>query len=161
MNQVFLSLGSNMGNRRAHLKKAARLLDSDGDSVPNSSPVYETEPWGTTRQRHYYNQVVELATFLKPAELLEKLHRIEFICGRKHTSERYAPRPMDIDILFYEHIILTTETLKIPHPLLHERRFVLVPITDIAPEFVHPVLGKTMNQLLTSCEDEMKVVKIS
>ena len=161
MNQVFLSLGSNVGNRSANLQKAINLLDPGKHSEMRESFIYETEPWGPREQRNFYNQVIEFSTYWDPLGLLEEIHRIETVCGRKLLREQNAPRPIDIDILFYNDRILTTDNLKIPHPLIHMRRFVLVPMMDLAPGFRHPVLGKTMTQLLAVCEDTMKVVRIS
>jgi len=160
MNSIYLSIGSNTGNRREYLKKALQLLESGNDSIGSVSPVYETEPWGVRNQQNFYNLAVELVSELEPAALLEKIHHIEHICGRKRTVELYSPRTLDIDILFYNNLILTTDDLKIPHPLLHSRLFVLVPMGDIAPDFRHPVLGKTIRQLIRKCDDGSKVSKI-
>lgn len=137
------------------------MLDPGKISEIRESFIYETEPWGAREQRNFLNQVIEYSTLLEPFELLEEIHRIETKCGRKLLRAKYAPRPIDIDILFYNDRILTTERLKIPHPLIHMRKFVLVPMLDLAPEFRHPVLGKTIAQLLTLCEDNMKVVRLS
>jgi 2-amino-4-hydroxy-6-hydroxymethyldihydropteridine diphosphokinase len=160
MHQVFLSLGSNMGNRKSNLGKAVKKLGTDNGQIAKESSIYETEAWGNKPQRNYYNQAIELLTNLDPPALLIQIHRIEVSLGRVFTIERFVPRPVDIDILFYENLIYTSESLMIPHPLIHSRRFVLVPMVEIAPEFLHPVLGKTIEQLLMLCDDELKVEKI-
>jgi 2-amino-4-hydroxy-6-hydroxymethyldihydropteridine diphosphokinase len=160
MHQVYLSLGSNIGKRKANLNRAIMLLGSEPDYIGKVSSIYETEPWGCSHQRNFFNQVVELMTYFSPVELLERLHEIEKLCGRELTDERYAARTLDIDMLFYERSIIALEQLKVPHPLIHKRLFVLIPLAEITPDFIHPVFGKTVSQLLAVCEDEKKVLKI-
>ena len=159
MSLVYLSLGTNLGNRRTNLETGIELLVSKGLKLLRSSEIYETEPWGFKEQPAFYNQVIEVATELDPAILLRLIHDIEKSCGRRRLM-RYGPRPLDIDILFYDSLIHTAEDLKIPHPLIHARRFVLVPLADLVPELRHPVLGKTIRKLLTSCDDHGQVRKI-
>jgi 2-amino-4-hydroxy-6-hydroxymethyldihydropteridine diphosphokinase len=160
MPRVFLSLGSNAGQRKANLNKAIRLLESMPCKIIHVSSRYETEPWGSLQQQNFYNQVVEITTALNPFLLLNKLQEIERKCGRIPSTEHYAPRTLDVDILFYDDRIISAENLKIPHPLLPARKFVLIPLVEIAPELNHPVLGKSMVQLLDTCKDDKRVLRI-
>ncbi len=156
MHQVFVSLGSNVGNRKENLKQALLYLKQN-NQILHISSVYETAPWGNADQGNFLNQIAEIASDYKPAELLEFLQDIESQMGREPSEMRYQPRVIDIDILFYEHIIITSPALMIPHPLIHERRFILVPMVEIAEKFVHPVLGRTMKELLDRCDDDLEI----
>ena len=147
---AYLALGSNLGNRLGNLKNAISNLTPQMD-VKKKSPVYETPPWGHTDQPPFLNQCVMVETYLEPENLLPHLKRLETVLGREPTFEN-GPRVIDIDILFYDDLILNTPPLVIPHPRLHMRGFVLVPLNDIAPDMVHPVLGKPVNELLLDVE---------
>lgn len=158
-NKVYLLLGSNLGNRVFFLNRAIeRLTESVGDLITKSS-VYETQSWGYDDQP-YYNQVVEIATELQPLTLLNLIHIIETDLGRKRTSNFYQARTIDIDILFYDVEVINTTDLIVPHRFLHLRKFVLIPLSEIAGNFVHPIFNKTINQLLEDCEDNLEVTKI-
>jgi len=159
MNRIYLSLGSNQGNRRTNLEQALVLIGGRAGLIKARSSVYETEPWGFRSALNFYNQAVELLTDLKSAALLDTIHEIEIICGRMPVAKRYAPRPIDIDILFFNDEIIDEPTLKVPHPFLHLRRFVLVPMSEIAPDLVHPVLKRNIRELLQECSDDKRVVK--
>jgi 2-amino-4-hydroxy-6-hydroxymethyldihydropteridine diphosphokinase len=145
---VYLALGANLGDRPANLCAAIAALPPSV-VVRQSSPVYETPPWGLTDQPAFLNMVVKAETRLEPAALLAYLKRIEQELGRAPTV-RWGPRLIDMDILFYGDLILNTPGLAIPHPRLHERAFVLVPLSDIAPDLRHPVSGKTVSELLAA-----------
>lgn len=144
--RVFIALGSNLGDREKNLRTAIALL-SHFVSVQKISPIYETEPWGFKDQPSFFNQVLEGLTRFKPVILLKRLKSIEKKMGRK-PGIRYGPRLIDLDILFYDDLILDEPGLAIPHPRLHERAFVLVPLENIAPHLVHPVLNQTIHDLL-------------
>ena len=143
---VYLSLGSNMGNRLANLKAAISNL-APQMTLKKKSSVYETPPWGFTDQPGFLNQVVKVETYLQPEPLLGHLKRLESALGRVPSFEN-GPRLIDIDILFFDDVILDTATIAIPHPRLHKRAFVLVPLAELEPDLLHPVLRKTVSELL-------------
>ena len=159
MNKVFLGIGTNLGNRENNLKEAVASIEEHVGKVLNSSSVYETEPWGFQSDDGFLNMVVNVETRLAPSGLLGRILEIESLLGRVRGETRYASRIIDIDILLYEDRIIDEESLKIPHPLLQERRFVLVPLCEIASEMIHPVLKKSFSVLLKTCTDESNVKK--
>ncbi len=147
---VYLALGTNLGDRPANLRAAIAALASIV-TVLAESPVYETPPWGVTDQPPFLNMAIKGETRLDPLALLTELKRLETRLGRR-PSIRYGPRLIDVDILFYDDLILNTPELVIPHPRLHERAFVLVPLADLAPDLAHPVLGKSVRELLAAVD---------
>ncbi len=149
---VYLSLGTNMGDRAANLKQAVTSLTPQM-TVKKKSEVYETPPWGYTEQDEFLNQVVMATTYLEPEPLLKHLKRLEVALGREATF-RYGPRLIDIDILFYDDLVLETPLLTIPHPHVYDRGFVLVPLMDIAPEFVHPVTKIKVSEMIALTNTE-------
>lgn len=153
---VYLALGSNIGNRAANLKEAIASLAPQME-VKAKSDVYETPPWGFADQGKFLNQVLRAETYLKPEQLLKHLKRLEVALGRKPSFQN-GPRLIDIDILFYDDLVLYSPALMIPHPHMHERGFVLVPLMDIAPDFVHPVQKKSIREL-ASLVDVNGIVK--
>ena len=160
MNKVFLGIGSNLGDRSANLKKAVSKINEIIGRVAKSSSVYEAEPWGFEAEEQFYNMVVETETLLSPSGVLGAILMIEAELGRLRTEKQYSSRNIDIDILFYNDLVMNEEALIVPHPHLHERKFVLVPLYEIAPEFVHPVMNMTIADLLGSCDDKSDVRKI-
>lgn len=143
---VFLALGTNLGNRLENLQKAKQSLPPKVEILEESS-IYETPPWGYLDQPEFLNQVIEVKTKLPPWRLLRYLKAIEQQMGRV-TLFRYGPRVIDLDIIFYGERVIDREKLKIPHPRMTERAFVLVPLAEIAPNLVHPVMGTSITELL-------------
>ncbi|MDF1519646.1 MAG: 2-amino-4-hydroxy-6-hydroxymethyldihydropteridine diphosphokinase [Brevefilum sp.] len=150
--QVFLALGTNIGDRETNLCEARKALGVKV-TIIKESPIYITPPWGYEDQPEFLNQVLELRTKMRPGRLLAYVKRIEKKMGRLKTF-RNGPRLIDLDILFYGQRVIKRSKLRIPHPSLHERNFVLVPLKDIAPEFNHPVLNMTVETMLAKINTE-------
>jgi 2-amino-4-hydroxy-6-hydroxymethyldihydropteridine diphosphokinase len=155
--QAFLSLGSNSGNRQEMLGKALKEIRLRAGRIMQVSGIYETEPWGHTEQPLFLNQVIELETSIEAIPLLETLQGIEQTLGRLRGKERWQERNIDIDILFYGDSAFTVPGLEIPHQEIANRRFVLQPLCEIAPAFVHPRLGQSISVLLETCSDPLEV----
>ena len=153
---AFLGLGSNLGNRRVNIDEAIRHLRERGNPLVQASPVYQTEPVGFVPQGWFLNLAVRIETRLAPVNLLGLCQEVEASLGRERTA-RPGPRTIDLDILFYDDLILSEPNLIIPHPRLHLRRFVLIPLSDIARDLVHPVLHQTIGDLLSQCSDRAEV----
>jgi 2-amino-4-hydroxy-6-hydroxymethyldihydropteridine diphosphokinase len=150
---AYLGLGSNMGDRFLNLQKALEHLKKvNGVKISQISPVYETDPVGGPRQPRYLNTVVEIGTDLEVRKLLKTCQEIENEMGRIRT-ERWGPRVIDIDILIYGDLVISTKELIIPHPLFHEREFVLRPMADIVPDLIHPVMDLSIRELLEGIEE--------
>jgi len=148
--QIFLALGTNLGNRPENLRQAIDALKSIM-RIKAISAVYETEPWGITDQPDFLNLCLSATTVLSPQTLLAKIKEIESVLGRK-PGPRWGPRLIDIDILFYDRLTLQDEHLTIPHPRLAERVFVLAPLAEIAPQLRHPQTGLTVSQMLATLD---------
>ena len=159
MNVAFLCLGGNIGPRPVYLRKSkAAIADLCGPIVSESS-IYETEAWGSDSKHKYLNQVICIHTKQRADELLETLLHIEQSLGRVRTGERNSDRTADLDILFFNRLCVQRKHLEIPHPRLHLRRFVLEPLSEIAPGLVHPLLGKRIQTLKKHLKDETRVKK--
>lgn len=147
---VYLALGSNLGDRRENLRQAVASL-SPQMVVKAKSRVYETPPWGVEDQPMFLNQAIKVETYLDPEPLIKHIKRLENALGRRESFQN-GPRSIDIDILFYDDLVLDTPALTLPHPRLHERAFVLLPMLDIAPDLVHPVTQKTIREMAAACD---------
>lgn len=161
LHTTYLSLGSNLEDRAYYLQKALFLLGKSAGTIKKISPVYESPSWGFD-SGDFLNICVELETTLAPGKLLDTLLKIEEQLGRKRSSSKeYKARRIDLDILYYDSEVLTTDSLVLPHPELHRRRFVLKPLADIAPQFYHPLLKKDTRNLLQECKDDNQLKKTS
>ena len=156
MSTAYLLLGTNLGNKEENLRNAVRLLKKIGQ-IKKYSAIYETEPWGFADERNFFNMAVCLETKLNPFELINKILKIEISIGRTRQVKQWVAREIDIDIIFYDNEIINEENLVIPHPHLKNRKFVLVPLNEIAPGLIHPLYRKTIKQLLSECPDESDV----
>lgn len=160
MHKTFLLLGSNLGDRRNYIETAIAEIETKLGVIVKKSSLYETASWGNHDQPDFLNQVIELKTNLNPGDLLSGVLSIEAGIGRKR-HEKWGSRIIDIDILLYEDQIVDEPELRIPHPYLAFRRFCLMPLAELAPEFIHPILGKNIQELLLELSDDLFVKKLS
>lgn len=159
MNKAYLLTGGNLGNRMDYLSNAQKLVEECCGKITAASDVYETAAWGVTDQPSFYNRLLVLETNLAPEKLMETLLAIEEKMGRQRNI-KMGPRTIDIDILMIDNLIINTSLLTVPHPHLHERRFALIPLAEVAPGLIHPILEKSIATLLKECKDELDVHKI-
>jgi len=157
---IFILLGSNVGDCQTNLLNAQQEISRAIGEIITASAVYKTAPWGNTHQPHFYNQVIGINSTLTPDKLLEGILDIEKRLGRKREV-KWGPRIIDIDILLWGARTIKTPHLTIPHPELHNRRFTLLPLTEVAPHVIHPLENKTMLALLETCPDRLEVEKIN
>jgi 2-amino-4-hydroxy-6-hydroxymethyldihydropteridine diphosphokinase len=159
MNAAYLCLGGNIGDREVFLLEAVKRIGEQAGPVKQLSSIYETEAWGVSGQQAYLNRCISIETALAPEELLRVLLSIEQELGRTRDPwKTYEPRTIDIDILLYDDVVLEQEHLILPHPRLHLRKFVLIPLNEIAGAYLHPVLNKSIFNLLGECQDSSEVV---
>jgi 2-amino-4-hydroxy-6-hydroxymethyldihydropteridine diphosphokinase len=160
MNRVYLLTGSNLGDRVENLNKAAQLITEKGGLLITRSKFYHTSPWGPLDQPDYLNQALALDTSLQAAALMEQLLEIEEKMGRIR-SIKYGPRIIDIDILFFGEQLIQNSMVQVPHPEVHNRRFALTPLAEIAATFIDPLTGNTISQLLSNCKDQGRVLQFN
>jgi 2-amino-4-hydroxy-6-hydroxymethyldihydropteridine diphosphokinase len=155
--QVYIGIGSNLGNKREnYLEGLERIAKLPGTRIIKESSVYESQPLGDSKE-WYINGVIEIETDLKPEMLLKKFKNIERAMGRKKVRKRWGARIMDLDILLYDSLIMNKKNLKIPHPEMHQRKFVLIPLSELAPQVIHPVLSASISELLVNVKDDKRV----
>ena len=159
MNEVFILLGGNLGDKSKIFEETRKLISESLGMITKQSSVYVTEPWGFESEL-FWNQVIIVATTLNPHEILQQTQAIEITMGRIKKSDRYEARTMDIDLLFYNDLELNTSELDLPHPKMRDRKFVLIPLNEIASDKRHPVSGLSVNDMLRLCSDPLKVERI-
>lgn len=159
MNICFLLIGGNDGDRRGNLAKALENIEGSGGRILRRSSLYETAPWGKADQNDFLNQAVQVQTSLDAPSLMEELLKIEEKMGRRRL-EKYGSRIIDLDILFFNDAIIDSPRLIVPHPEIQNRRFVLAPMEEIAPGYIHPVLHTSIRELLAICPDKLEVKKV-
>lgn len=160
-NIAYIEIGGNLGDRLLLLKKAKQMIAAQGCQIIAESSIYETPPWGFYAKQNFYNQVLKVSTPKRPDDLLMNLQQIEEQLGRVRSGNRFASRTMDIDILFFNNEIITDKDIHIPHERLHLRNFVLIPLNELAPTFLHPVLHKTIAELLKECPDNSDCINLN
>ncbi len=160
MNKVFLGIGGNIGDKNKNFIRANKLIAEKLGKITQISSIYETPPWGFHSDDVFWNQILVIETKLEAEELLWRINEIEEMFGRKRGEERYSSRQMDIDILYFNEEFFETKTLIIPHTRIQERRFVLVPLVEIAPNFKHPLLRMTSVKMLEICRDKSLIKKV-
>lgn len=157
---AYISIGSNLGHKLQNCRQGVRRLDRDDVWLKAESRIYQTEPVDYTDQDWFINLVVKIETLLDPLQLLDRLQSIQRKAGRIQDSIRFGPRVLDLDIIFYDELVINSAQLIIPHPRMHKRRFVLQPICDIDPAIVHPVLKRDVRTLLDRLdENEQRVIE--
>lgn len=157
LHTAYLLLGSNRGDRFSMLNQAKEIISEQAGRISRESSVFESVPWGFSDETNFLNKVICIETFFLPLDLLDLLMHIETMLGRTRNAGGYSSRLIDIDILFYDNIILIDENLTIPHPRLHKRLFTLLPLAEMTVELIHPVLHLTVPELLQQCEDKSDV----
>ncbi len=158
MNKTYLLLGSNIGDSMKHLAHSKKLIQKNIGKIKRASSVYSTSAWGNENQNDFLNQVLVIDTTMNSSEAMKAILDIEQQMGRIRTRKN-APRIIDIDILFFNKEIIQSKALSLPHPLIQERKFVLTPLNELSPSFIHPVFNKTIHQLLIKCKDTLMVKK--
>jgi 2-amino-4-hydroxy-6-hydroxymethyldihydropteridine diphosphokinase len=156
---IFLLLGSNVGNSYDNLRTATKHIQTDAGVIIKQSSIYRTKAWGKIDQPDFLNQVIQIETNLSPEDLLISVLEIEKKMGRVR-NEKWGPRIIDIDILFYNQIVINLPQLIIPHPEIAARRFTLSPLAELSPDFSHPLLNKTIDELLNACTDPLPVERL-
>jgi len=160
MVRLYLLLGGNLGDKKRVFSEAETRLNVLLGKIIARSAIYETEPWGFESDDIFWNQVLEFSTSLSPEEVLLRTQQTELDLGRIRKENQYVSRVIDIDILFYGDQVIQLENLIIPHPRIQERKFVLVPLAEIAPKLIHPVFQKSIEQLLNECKDSLRVEQV-
>lgn len=159
MHKVYLGIGGNVGNKQKNFELVYQIIEKELGEIEKTSSIYESPPWGFQSNDPFWNSVIQISTSLAPDDLIDKIHAIEKSFGRKRRKHQYASREMDIDILYFNDEFFETEKLIIPHPRLFQRKFVLVPLNEIAPDLKHPLRRLTSLEMLESCKDESVIKK--
>jgi 2-amino-4-hydroxy-6-hydroxymethyldihydropteridine diphosphokinase len=159
MSSVVILIGSNMGERMNHLERACVEIERELGKIIQRSSIYETAPWGNIDQEKFLNRIIKIHSSIGAEQMMERILLIEKKMGRVRTK-KWEPRMIDIDILFYDNEIISTDNLVIPHPGLHLRKFTLVPLAELMPGYIHPVLKKSISDLLHDLNDSLEVKKM-
>ena len=159
--KVYLLLGGNIGDTKSLFAQTIKLIQTEVGDVVQKSSLYESEPWGFEHEQNFLNQVVIVETMLEPINLLDTTQQIEKEMGRVRKKSQYSERTIDVDILFYDNLVMESERLTIPHLMLHQRRFTLEPLVELSPNFIHPKKQKTLVELLHECPDKLFVKRLA